>query len=130
MAPPPKPFGQRGVKPPPIVTHAPQGLPGGPEPHSPLQMRTLAISLGTVGATALGLFAMTQALRSLDNRQICAQQDGSNPGAAPCRSSSSHGGGGHGGFWGSSGSSSASHSSASFGGFGAAGGGHGGGGGE
>ncbi len=129
MAPPPKPFGQRGVKPPPIVTHAPKGLPGGPEPHSSLQMRTLAISLGTVGATALGLFAMTQALRSLDNRQNCGPQDRSNS-ATPCQSSSSHGGGGHGGSWGSSGSSSASHSSASFGGFGAAGGGHGGGGGE
>jgi hypothetical protein len=127
----PREFGRRGVKPPPVITHAPQGLPGGPNPLAPTQMRTLAITLGLIGVTAISVFAAAQAH---NRRQNCAPPRGVNPNAPPCESSwSSSGHGGSGGWSGSSGysgSSSSGHSSVSFGGFGHAGGAHGGGGGE
>ena len=131
-----KEFGKRNIKPPPIITHAPQGLAGGPNPLAPTQMRTLAITLGLLGATAIGVFAAAQ---SQHRRENCAPREGSNPEDPPCQSSGGSGGHGGSGSWsGSSGSSGHSassssasgHGSASFGGFGHAGAGHGGGGGE
>jgi hypothetical protein len=131
-----KEFGKRNVKPPPVITHAPQGLAGGPDPLAPTQMRTLAITLGLLGAAAIGAFAVAQAHHRREN---CAPPEGSNPDGPPCQSSGSSGGHGGSGSWsGSSGSSGHSyssssasgHESASFGGFGHAGAAHGGGGGE
>jgi hypothetical protein len=132
-----KEFGKRNIQPPPVVTHAPQGLDGGPNPLAPTQMRTLVITLGLLGVTAIGVFAAAQAHHRHEN---CAPPEGSNPNGPACQSSGSSGGHGGSGSWsgnsgrsGSSGSSDSSpsgHSSASFGGFGHAGGAHAGGGGE
>jgi hypothetical protein len=126
-----KEFGKRNIKPPPVVTHTPRGLAGGPNPLAPTQMRTLAITLGLLGATAIGAFAVMQAHHRREN---CAPPEGSNPEGPPCQSSGSSGGHGGSGSWsGSSGhsdSSASGHESASFGGFGHASAAHGGGGGE
>lgn len=122
-------FGKRNITPPPIISHAPHGLAGCPEPLSSARKRTLVIAIGVVGATAIGVFA---ALEQIRLRRDCAGPDGSSPGQTPCPtsgssgSSSGHGGGGYG----RSSSSSSGHTSVSFGGFGGAGAGHGGGGGE
>ncbi|MGA8171408.1 MAG: hypothetical protein WB816_11360 [Methylocystis sp.] len=132
-----KEFGKRAIKPPAVITHAPQGLGGGPAPLAARQMRTLAITLGLVGATAIGVFAVAQA----HNRRVnCAPPEGSNPNGQPCPSSSGSSGHGGSGFWSRSsgysgpsgypGASSAAHGAVSFGGFGHAGAAHGGGGGE
>jgi hypothetical protein len=144
MATPRKQFGKRGIKPPPVITHAPEGLAGGPTPLAPTQMRTLAITLGLLGAAAIGVFAAAQAH---NRRENCAPPEGSNPDGPPCQSSGSSSGHGGSSGWsgwsaysgssgnsessGHSGSSSSGRASAvSFGGFGHAGAGHGGGGGE
>ncbi len=128
MAGPPKQFGRRGVNPPPIVTRAPGGLAGAPDPLSPRRLRTVVITLGALGATAIGVFALAEAA---NRARDCPRTDGAEPGSAACESSSSSSGG-HGGGGGSpghgSGFSSASGSSVSFGGFGGAGAAHGGGG--
>ena len=76
MATPRKEFGKRNIKPPPLITHAPQGLAGGPNPLAPTQMRTLAITLGLLGVTAIGVFAAAQAHHRREN---CAPPEGSNP---------------------------------------------------
>ncbi len=132
-----KEFGKRNIKPPPVITHAPQGLAGGPDPLAPNQMRTLAITLGLLGATAIGVFAAAQAH---NRRENCAPPDGSHPNDTQCQSSGSSGGHGGSGSWsgssgysdssGHSGSSPSGHAGVSFGGFGHAGAAHGGGGGE
>ena len=137
MATPRKEFGRRNIKPPPVITHAPQGLAGGPNPLAPTQMRTLAITLGLVGATAIGVFAAAQAH---NRRENCAPPEGSNPNGPACQGSGSFSGHGGSGGWsgssgysgssGRSGSSPSGRASVSFGGFGHAGAGHGGGGGE
>jgi len=92
MATPRKEFGKRNIKPPPLITHAPQGLAGGPNPLAPTQMRTLAITLGLLGVTAIGVFAAAQAHHRREN---CAPPEGSNPEGPSCQSSGSSGG--HGG---------------------------------
>jgi hypothetical protein len=132
-----KEFGKRNIKPPPVITHAPQGLAGGPDPLAPTQMRTLAITLGLVGAAAIGVFAAAQAH---NRRENCAPPEGSNPNGPACQSSGSSGGHGASGGWskssgysessGHSGSSPSGRVGVSFGGFGHAGAAHGGGGGE
>ena len=124
-----KEFGKRGINPPPVVTHAPQGLRGGHEPHSERRMRTLAISVAAVGATAIGMLALTQGLQSLDRNVACPRApDGSDANNSQCYYS--HGSSGPHGGSGSGGGGYAGRSSASFGGFGGAGSAHGGGGGE
>lgn len=125
---PPKPFGRRGVSPPPVVTRQPQGFPGGPPPRAPRQLRSQAIAIGAVGAAAILAFALMEAA----NQQNCPPKDDAHPDAPACQSSDGHSGGGHGGGGASHAfsSSSAETSHASFGGFGGAGAAHGGGGGE
>ncbi|HXY58596.1 MAG TPA: hypothetical protein VEH76_08445 [Methylocystis sp.] len=120
-------FGKRGINPPPVITHAPQGLPGGPEPHSHRRLRTLAIALGAIGATAIGLAA---GVESGERARSCPPPEEVKPEDPPCPSatSSSHGGSGRGfhGSWSSGGSGESGHAGASFGGFGGAGSAHGG----
>jgi hypothetical protein len=131
MTAPRKPFGRRNlpeIEPPPPVLHAPEGL-GGPEPHPPRRLRSLAVVL-----TGFGLIALIGVWQAQKNR--CAEDDSN---TANCNSSG-HGGGGHGGgFVGGAGGSNASGGAdaegahgAAFGGFGGTGegGAHGGGGGE
>ena len=55
-------------------------------------MRTLAITLGLLGVTAIGVFAAAQAHHRREN---CAPPEGSNPDGPSCQSSASSGG--HGG---------------------------------
>lgn len=110
---PPKPFGKRG-RAPPIITHAPEGLPGGPEGDS-RRMRTGMIILGGFGAAALGLMVLADAIGSANCRKDNPEDYSAEP--THCSSGHSHFGGGG---WGHAGTS------VSFGGFG----GHAGGGGE
>jgi len=121
---PSKKFGEREPAPP-VVTHAPLGLPGGPQARSPRQMRSGAIVLGMFGAVSLGIFALAEAL----NHRDCPAdgQNDANNGACNAAGSSYHASGS-----GSRSAESESHSSGhevSFGGFGGhgEGGGHGGG---
>jgi len=100
-------FGRRKITPPPIVTHAPQGLAGGPEPPPPRQMRTLAITLGLVGAAAIGVFAAAQAR---NHRADCPPPNGANPNS-PLRQSSDGPSGQGGGWSGNAGSSSSGRGS-------------------
>jgi len=122
-----KEFGRRGVNPPPVVVHAAQGLPGGPEPHSARRLRTLAVTIGAIGATTIGLVATVEAF---DRARRCPQPENANPDAPPCQSAASggHGGSSGGGrsFWSSGSSRESGHSGASYGGFGGEGGAHGG----
>ncbi|PWB94300.1 hypothetical protein [Methylosinus sporium] len=144
--PPRKEFGRRGLAPP-VVTHAPEGLPGGANGPFGSRKRTIAIAAIAVGSLSIGTYAAieyahTVALIAAGSLSIgtyaaieyahgrdCAE-DADWERQEECRQSHSHGGsGGHS----SSGESSAGHAGAassghavSFGGFGAAG--HGGGG--
>ncbi|ATQ67596.1 MULTISPECIES: hypothetical protein [Methylosinus] len=129
----PKEFGRRGVAAPPVVTNAPQGLPG-VLALSPARKRSLAIALVALGAGSLGGFAAYEAAAPSD----CPREG--DPPQGECAHKS---GGGHGGsssrsgwFFGGSGghdSSGSSHTGGSssirsfFGGFGHMGFGHGGG---
>ncbi|HEY8064840.1 MAG TPA: hypothetical protein VIF40_08920 [Methylosinus sp.] len=136
--PPRKEFGRRGQAPP-VVTHAPKGLPGGAPAPSPFRKRSLAIAAIAVGSLSIGALTLFET-----SRRDCPE--GADPERRDCNHSSSHGGsGGHSWSSGSSssGSSSSSHSSGgesasghagaasghavSFGGFGGMGAGHGGG---
>jgi hypothetical protein len=123
-------FGKRGVKPPPIVTHAPEGLPEAPEPLSGPGLRTLTITVGSIGATVLALIAATEAFHNIDRRVGCDPPQGPDADQSTCRqtqsSSGGHGGSGSSSHWSSGSGSGGEH--ASFGGFGGHGGGHGGGG--
>jgi len=126
-----KDFGRRSVKPPPVITHAPEGL-SGSQPIGDRRLRTTSIAVATLG---VGSAVMLFALLELGHRsQNCGPPDDVHPGRAPCATSNGSSGGGHGGggWSGSSTSSSSSSGSgahgASFGGFGASGHGHGGGG--
>lgn len=111
----PKPFGKRGVTPPPVITHAPQGLGKAPAASSPLRM--FALVLGAPGAVAVALFGF---LHWMDQRENCNAADPNQP----CASS---GGGSHGGSSSSSHSSGGGYSHTSFGEFGGSGSAHGGG---
>jgi hypothetical protein len=129
----PKEFGRRGVAAPPVVTNAPQGLPG-VRALSPARKRSLAIAVVALGAGSLGGFAAYEAAAPAD-----CPRDGDPPQPGECRhSSSSHGGSSSRSSWffgGSGGhdSSASSHTGGSssirsfFGGFGHTGFGHGGG---
>ncbi|WP_157096253.1 MULTISPECIES: hypothetical protein [unclassified Methylosinus] len=136
--PPRKEFGRRGMAPP-VVTHAPKGLPGGASP-SPFRKRSLAIAVIAVGSLSIGALALME-----KPRRDCPE--GADPERQDCSHSSSHssshgGSGGH--SYSSGSSSSSSHSSSgesasghaggsslghavSFSGFGGSGAGHGGG---
>jgi hypothetical protein len=128
-----KEFGKRGVQPPPVVMHAPEGLPEAPDPLGPRQLRTLTITVGSIGATVLALIAATEALHNFDQRVGCDAPQGPDADQSTCRQTQSSGGG-HGGgsdsSWHSSSGSGSGGQHAAFGGFGGSGGGHGGGGGE
>jgi hypothetical protein len=131
-----KEFGRRGVEAPPVVTNAPQGLPGG-HALSPARKRSLAIALVALGAGSLGGYAAYEATAPAD-----CPREGEQPAQGECAHKS---GGGHGGsysstsrswFFGGSGgheSTGSSHAGVSsglhsfFGGFGNTGFGHGGG---
>ena len=124
-----KEFGRRGAAPA-VVTHAPQGLTGGPFGPSTLRKRSLTVSLVAMGSLALGGYAVIEAL---DRRANCDPGQ-TNPNQSPCTSSGTHtGSGGHSGsgrWWWHSGTSSSGSSSwhgVSFGGFGGFGAAHGGG---
>jgi hypothetical protein len=135
MATPTQPFGRRGpIRPQPVVTHAPAGLPGGHPGPSAARKSSLTVGLIAVGAMAIGGAAWLEGEQRADAcRAAQSPQD--------CPRSS---GGGHstgGGHWFASGSSGGATSAApgaatsghaAFGGFGGtgaahAGGGHGGG---
>jgi hypothetical protein len=152
MADSPNEPGRRGANPPPLITHAPDGLDGS-DPVSERRLRTTSIAVAVLGVgTAVALFAL---LEGAHRPRDCGPADAVHPNRQPCAtpgdaggSGSSGGGstgGGHGGsgFWSSPTSSSSNYSSssaaaggragassASFGGFGASGAAHGGGGGE
>ncbi|PWB83340.1 MAG: hypothetical protein C3F11_07100 [Methylocystaceae bacterium] len=127
-----KEFGRRGAQAPPVVTHAPGGLPGGSSGPSERRKRSLTIALVSVGALSIGGFALMEAI---DRRVKCRQNTGdweqNDCAESGSRSSSSsHGGSSGSSSHGSSSSQSSSFSahSVSFGGFGATGAAHGGGG--
>ncbi|MBY6241302.1 hypothetical protein [Methylosinus sp. Sm6] len=124
-----KEFGRRGVAAPPVVTNAPQGLPGA-RALSPARKRSLAIALVALGAGSIGGYAAYESARG-----DCPREGGQTP--EDCRRpGGGHGGSfGHGWFFGGSGahaSSASAHEGSSgvrgfFGGFGRMGFGHGGG---
>lgn len=128
-----KQFGRRGPAPP-VVTNAPQGLPGAPHGLSPFRKRSLAVALISLGAGSLGIYAL------LESRHRDCPESADQSTEECRRSSGGHGGSGSGRSWWASNSSShdsssssSGHESASsghssfFGGFGHAGFGHGGG---
>ncbi|KAF0128082.1 MAG: hypothetical protein FD139_853 [Methylocystaceae bacterium] len=115
--------GKRGVKPPPIISNAPEGFAGAP-PGSTDDEQRQALYLGYLAiwvplAVAFVLFIVVQWIE----QSRCARTDASNETAC---SSDSSGSSGHGG--GSGGSGGGGEGAARFGGFGAFGAGHGGGG--
>ena len=81
-----KEFGRRGAAPP-VVTHAPQGLAGGPLGPSTLRKRSMTISLVAMGSLALGGYAVMEAF---DKRVNC-QPGQINPDQTNCTSASSRG---------------------------------------
>ncbi|MCI4677395.1 hypothetical protein K9U39_00455 [Rhodoblastus acidophilus] len=111
----PKHFGRRNlpqrIEPPPVVTHAPEGLEGATPPDG-RRLRSIAVALGACGVATIGGLALLQALRN-----DCRNRDPNDPNAPACHSS----GGSHGGtgYWRRS-SNSGWHG-VSFGGFGAIG---------
>ncbi|QGM93475.1 hypothetical protein F7D13_05250 [Methylocystis rosea] len=111
--------GKRGVKPPPIISNAPEGFAGAPPGSTDdEQRRALYITLYLPLAVAFLLFIVVQWIE----QSRCARTDPTSETA--CSSDSS--GSGHGG--GSGGSGGGGEGAARFGGFGAFGAGHGGGG--
>jgi hypothetical protein len=127
----PKEFGRRGVAAPPVVTNAPQGLPG-VRALSPARKRSLAIAVVALGAGSLGGYAAYEAAAPAD-----CPRDGDPPqGECAHKSGGGHGGSARGWLLGGSGGHDSSDTSRAggssgvrsfFGGFGHAGFGHGGG---
>ncbi|CCJ08225.1 hypothetical protein [Methylocystis sp. SC2] len=107
--------GKRGVKPPPIISNAPEGFAGAPPGSSDAEQRqALYIALGAPLAAAFVLFIVVQWIE----QSRCADSTSETACSSDSSGSSGHGGGsGGGGEW-----------AARFGGFGAFGAGHGGGG--
>lgn len=122
----PDDFDRRGVKPPPVITHAPDGLEENyDEEFQRRRLRTLVVSLAAIGVgTAVALFALAETVR---RERDCGPPDDAHADRQPCASASGSSGGAHGGGFSSTSSGSGAHG-VSFGGFGAAGAGHGGGG--
>lgn len=121
-------FGRRGVTPPPVLTHAPNGLSGGPSGPSGRRKRSLTIALVSIGSFSLGAFALMEAI---DRRVKCPSDQGDQKDCAESdsrSSSTSHGGSGGSSSRGSSSGELSGGHSVSFGGFGGTGGAHGGGG--
>jgi hypothetical protein len=127
-----RPFGMRNARqapiaPPPVITHAPQGLGGDKPPHDRRRLRSIAVVVGVWGLATIAGLALVQSMRRHCENSDPGDWGGTNE--ANCSQGGGHGGGGGGGVH-FSGSGGASQGSASFGGFGGTGegGGHGGGG--
>ena len=124
------PFAKHGAsRPPDFITHAPDGLPGGPTPPSPGRKASLAVALVALGAGATALGVSYEGSR---RAQAC--RDAGRP---PETCSTSYGGYSSSHWYFSSGTSGSGSSSAgqasssghaTFGGFGATGAAHAGGG--
>ncbi|MBU3890055.1 hypothetical protein FM996_06140 [Methylosinus sporium] len=101
--PPRKEFGRRGLAPP-VVTHAPEGLPGGANGPFGSRKRTIAIAAIAVGSLSIGTYAAIENSHWRD----CAEE-GDRERQEECRRSHSHGGSSGGHSYSSGSSSSSSH---------------------
>jgi hypothetical protein len=120
---PPKAFGKRGIKPPPVITHAPDGLPTRDDE----RRRQIAVNLALLLGFGLPLSVVLIAAAVID----AARHPKCLPSDDPARQENSCGQGvsGHGGGGGGRSGGGSSSRAVSFGGFGGHGAAHGGGGG-